>query len=385
MTERELREIKRRFTPEKSNIPKIVGCLVNTNKEIVSKISQSLDFSDSAAAEKLLAVMKKTLTGGIGTRLTEISFTTKQVTDSEEHKLLMELRKSALTDEEVLGRLYSKIINSLSFESNYVILLANDVYDVFSRTSDGESGGSSEVFSYVVAAICPVKNAPESLSFKEADALFHIDGSEPTLGSPELGFMFPAFDDRHSNIYGALLYTRSSTESYGEFTKNIFASEPPMPTVVQKSTFNECISASLGEDCSLEVVRAVHEQVGEMIEAHKESRIPEPLKITKGTVKTLLSGCGIEEEKCDTAAEAFEKNFGVNAEITPKNIITPGKFTLETPDVSIKVNPEKRDLVSKKTINGEEYILIRVTGGVEVNGIFLGDGIKKSPDAEEII
>ena len=234
-----------------------------------------------------------------------------------------------------------------------------------------------------ISAICPVKNAPESLSFKEADSLFHIDGSEPTLTSPELGFMFPAFDDRHSNIYGALLYTRSGTESYGEFTKSIFASEPPMPTVVQKSTFNECISASLGESCSLEVVRAVHEQVAEMLEAHKEAHIPEPLKITKGTVKTLLSGCGVEEEKCDTAAEAFEQSFGVNAEITPKNIITPTKFTLETPDVSIKVNPEKRDLVSKKTINGEEYILIRVTGGVEVNGIFLGDTVKKSPNAEE--
>ena len=385
MTERELREIKRRFTPEKSNIPRIVGCLVNSNKQIISKISQSLDFTDSAAAEKLLAVMKKTLTGGIGTRITEISFTTKQVSESEEHKLLSELRKSSLTNEELLNTLYERIINSLNFEGNYAILLANDVYDVFSRSSDGESGGSSEVFSYIVAAICPVKSAPESLSFKESDSLFHIDGSEPTLTSPELGFMFPAFDDRHANIYGALFYTRSATESYGEFTKNIFASEPPMPTVVQKSTFNECLSTALGEDCSLEVVRAVHEQVGEMLEAHKESKIPEPLKITKGTVKTILAGCGINEEKCDTAADSFEKSFGANAEITPKNIITPTKFTLETPDVSIKVNPEKRDLVSKRTINGEDYILIRVTGGVEVNGIFLGDGIKKSADSEETI
>ena len=370
MTERELREIKRRFTPEKSNIPRIVGCLVNSNKQIVSKISQSLDFSDSAAAEKLLSVMKKTLTGGIGTRITEISFSTKQVTESAEHKLLSTLRTSRLGDEGALNELYTKIINSLNFEGNYAILLANDVYDVVTHTSDGERGGAAESFSYVVAAICPVKNAPETLSFKETDSLFHIDGSEPTLLSPELGFMFPAFDDRHANIYGALLYTRSATESYGDFVRNIFESEPPMPTVVQKSTFNECLSASLGEDCSLEVVRAIHEQVGEMIEAHKESHIPEPLKITKGTVKTILSSCGIEEEKCDTAAASFEESFGINAEVTPKNIITPTKFTVETADVSIKVNPEKRDLVSTKIINGEEYILIRVTGGVEVNGIF---------------
>ena len=370
MTERELREIKRRFTPEKSNIPRIVGCLVNSNKQIVSKISQSLDFTDSAAAEKLLAVMKKTLTGGIGTRISEISFTTKQVTESEEHKLLTTLRKSGLTDEEALTSLYTRVINSLDFEGNYAILLANDVYDVVTRTSDGERGEAGESFSYIVAAICPVKNAPETLSFKESDSLFHIDGSAPTLLSPELGFMFPAFDDRHANIYGALLYTRSATESHGEFVKSIFAAEPPMPTVMQKSTFNECISTSLGGDCSIEVVRAIHEQVGEMIEAHKEAHIPEPLKITKGTVKTILASCGIDEEKCDTAAASFEESFGANAEITPKNVISHTKFAVETADVSIKVNPEKRDLVTTKMINGEEYILIRVTGGVEVNGIF---------------
>ena len=370
MTDRELREIKRRFSPEKSNIPKIVGCLVNSNGEIVSKISQSLDFSESAAAEKLLAIMKKTLTGGIGTRISEISFSTKQVSESEEHKLLSELRKTSLSDESVLSKFYAKVIESVKFEGNYAILLANDVYDVYTKSSDGESSGSTEVFSYITAAICPVKAAPESLSFRESDSLFHIDGSVPTLLSPELGFMFPAFDDRKSNIYGALFYSKSATDSYGEFTRKIFASEPPMPTSTQKASFNECISRSLGDDCSIPVIRSVHEQVAEMIIEHKESHIPEPLKITKGTVKTLLMGSGAPEEKCNAAAEAFEETFGINAEVTPKNIITPTRYVIETEDVTIKVNPEKKDLISTRTIDGEEYILVKVTGCASLNGIF---------------
>ena len=41
MTEKELREIKRRFRPEKSNIPRIVGCFVNENKEIIARISST--------------------------------------------------------------------------------------------------------------------------------------------------------------------------------------------------------------------------------------------------------------------------------------------------------------------------------------------------------
>lgn len=371
MTERELREIKRRFRPERSNIPRIVGCIVNSNKVIISKITQGLDFSDSAAAEKLLSVMKKALSGSIGTNLTDITFTTKQVSESEEHKLLMELRKSELKDEAILEKFYAKVIASLNFDGNYAILLANDLYDVITRSSDGEGEKSTEVFSYIVTAICPIKNLPEALAFREADSLFHIAGASSALMAPELGFMFPAFDDRRTNIYGALYYTRSLSESYGDFTRSIFANEPPMPPKLQKETFSDCLSDSLGAECTLDVIRSIHAQVAEMTEAHKEAKIPEPLTLSKGTVKMMLENCGIEEEKTEKAAEAFEESFGINAEVAPKNVISQSKFEIKTPDVTIKVSPEGRDLVSTETIGGKEYILIKVTGGVEINGINL--------------
>ena len=369
MTERELREIKRRFRPDKSNIPSIVGCFVNENKEIIYKISQSIALSESLVSAKLLAVMKKTLSGSLGTNLTDIEFSTKQVSESEEHALLMGLLKSELRDEALLDKFYNKVKESVKFDSNYVILLARDAYDVFSKSSDGESLESNETFNYVVCAICPVKSTPEALSFREADSLFHAISSASVLSSPELGFMFPTFDDRRTNIYNALYYTRSVSESYREFTENIFASEPPMPPKVQKATFNECLSASLEEECSYELVRSVHAQVAEMVEAHKESRDPEPLVITKATVKTILEGCGVAEEKLEKLSQSMDEGFGVNAELSPKNIVSTKKFQLETPEVSIKVDPEHRDLVSTQVINNVKYVMIRVTGGVEVNGI----------------
>ena len=110
MTQKNLREIKRRLRPEKCNIPKIVGCFVNGNKSIVSKISQPLGLSDSLVSEKLLAAMRKTLSGSLGTSLSEISFSTRDVTESEEHKLLMELRRTALNDADVLDRFYKRAL-----------------------------------------------------------------------------------------------------------------------------------------------------------------------------------------------------------------------------------------------------------------------------------
>ena len=153
MTERELREIKRRFRPERSNIAKIVGCFVNENKQIIYRINQPIEFSDSVVSERLLAAMKKVLSGSIGTNLTDISFSTKQVLESEEHKLLMKLRETRLLDSEALESFYIKVIESVKFEGHYVILIANDVYDVFDYGKDGEKGESSEPFSYLISML----------------------------------------------------------------------------------------------------------------------------------------------------------------------------------------------------------------------------------------
>ena len=369
MTEKELREIKRRFRPEKSNIPRIVGCFVGSNKSIIARISQPLSLTDTVLSEKLLGVMKKALSGTLGTNLTDIAFTTKQVESSEEHALLMKLRSSSLSDAEALESFYSRVIESVSFDTNYVILLANDVYDVVSHSKDGEEGDSYETFSYIVCAICPVKSMPEALSFAEGDSLFHTMSASALLSSPELGFMFPCFDDRRTNIYNALYYVRSISASYSDFTERIFAHKHPMPPKAQMQAFGECLADTLGDECSFEVVRAVHTEIAEMEKAYKESHNPEPLVITKATVRGVLEGCGIADDKLEKLDLALDESFGKGAELTPKNIVPTRKFELKTPDVTIKVDPEHRDLVSTEIINNVKYILIRATDGVEVNGI----------------
>ncbi len=369
MTEKELREIKRRFRPERSNIAKIVGCFVNENGQIIYRINQSISLSESAASERLLGVMKKTLSGSLGANLTDIAFTTKQVLESEEHRLLMKLRESRLSDSEALEKFYTGVIESLKIKGNYVILLANDIYDVFAYGKDGEKGEASDTFSYLICAVCPLKSLPETLSFRESDSLFHTLSLSCILSSPELGFMFPAFNERRTNIYNALFYTRSLSEGYPEFTERIFASEPKMPPKAQEATFKGCLADALTEECSYEVVRSVHAQMSELIEAHKESRDPEPLTVTKATVKTMLENCGVGEEKIRKLDTAFDESFGKNATLCPKNIIQTQKFELETPEVKIKIAPEHRDLVSTQVIGNVKYVMIRVDGPIEVNGI----------------
>ena len=369
MLDRELREIKRRFRPDKSNVSAIVGCFINENKQVTYKINQSLGLGDSVVSEQLLTVIRKSLSGSIGTSQNQIEFTTKDVSESPKHALLMRLYRSGLKDTEALDTLYSEIAESLDLKTNYIVLLAFDVYDVFSSHSDGEKGESDHQFSYITSAICPVKETKDSLRFREADRLFHTDDNHGVLGNPELGFMFPAFDDRTTNIYGALYYTRSKSSSYPEFTERIFGAPHPMPPVIQKAAFSASLGTALSDECTLEVVKAVHSAVGEMVEAHKESRDPEPLTLTKHTVREVLRNIGVEGESLEKLDTAMDDSFGAGAALTPKNIVSYNKFEVKMPEIRITVSPEYKDLVTTKTVGGEKYLMVKISGPVEVNGI----------------
>ena len=368
MNEKELREIKRRFRPDRSIIPNIVGCFVNANGEIISRFSQSILLSENDESEALLKVMKKTLSGSLGTNLIDMEFSTSDVLESKNHKLLMKLKDTALKDTDVLEQFYDKVRESLRFDGNYVILLANDVYDVYTKENDEECG-SSTTFSYVICSICPLKDTDAGLFFRESDRLFHSVASNAVLTSPYLGFMFPTFDDRMSNIYHSLFYTKDLAAAHTDFIQNVFGKKPPMPAKIQKTTFDYCLKTALGDECSLETLKSVNKQISEMVEEHKELKVPEPLTLTKATVKAILENCGVDEEATSRLEKEIDDSFGKNAELRPKNIVKSGAMEIKLPDIVLKVKPEAQALVSTQIIGGKKYILIEATDAVEVNGI----------------
>ena len=93
MNEKEVAEIRRRFRADKGNITHVRGCYVNEKGEIVSQFDQSLTLMPQEESEKVLTVLKKTLSGSVGKNLVDVNFSTRQVIDSPEHGLLMALRQ----------------------------------------------------------------------------------------------------------------------------------------------------------------------------------------------------------------------------------------------------------------------------------------------------
>ena len=371
MNDKEIAELRRRFRADKTSISRIRGAYVNEKREIISEMDQSVAMMTETEADEILALLKKTLSGKIDTNLLDIHFTTQQVMESPQHKLLCNLRETALQDNDLVHEFYQKIIASLEIEGNYMILLASDAYDVFTYRKDGaKDDESSEVFRYILCAVCPIKMAKPALSYYVRENCFRNIVADSMISPPALGFMFPAFDNRSTNLYGALYYTRATDNSHTEFTDAIFNAGPlPMPATEQKETFRSVLADATGEACSLPVIRSVHAQLHQAMEEHKISKEPEPLTVDKYAIRDMLGFCGVPEENIEQFEEKFDKGFGQNAALSPRNIVETNKFEVKTPDVVIKCNPARTDLVETRVIDGVRYVLIRADGGVEVNGI----------------
>ena len=371
MNEKEIGEIRRRVRRDRSNMTSIYGCYVNANKEIISSFRQSVGMMPENEAEKYFGVMKRVLSGTIGKNLIDISFRTAQVADSPEHKFLMDLRKTALQDDQKRMELFQKIIDTVSFDDNYLILVGCDSYDVPFRSKDDtvQQDASGEVYTYLLCAVCPVKQTKPTLRYVAEEKEFHDGGITQVVSAPELGFLFPAFDGRATNIYNALYYTHNTKVGNQGFVDALFHVEAPKPAAEQKKSFESLLSTTLGDECSLEVVQTVHDQLCQCIDIHKESRVAEPLLISKEEVKTALKSSGVSDSHVAKFSVDYDETFGFDAQLHPKNIIDNKRFEINMPDVSIKVNPARSDLIETRIIGGVKYILICADENVEVNGV----------------
>ena len=382
MNRKEIAEIRRRFNPDKNAISRVRGCYVNDKREVVSTFDRALMSFPQEEQEKYLAIFKRTLAGVPGRNLIDIEFRPDQVMDDEAHQLLMGLRNTALSVDVGVEQLCRRIIDNLQMEGNYLILMMHDAYDVPFRHADENKADviSEEVFNYILVSVCPVKLTKPALSYFSEDNAFHSRDLDWVVAGPELGFMFPTFDDRATNIYSALYFTRDAADVHDEFIDAVFHCDAPMPAAEQREVFQAVLEDALDDELSLEVVQTVHEQLRDMIETHDQDKTAEPLVVSKREVAGMLEACGVPDEKLAAFEEKYDTEVGQGISLSAVNIAEPKKFEVRTPDVVVQVNPERSDLIETRVIDGFKYILIRAEEGVEVNGVSINIA---SPETSE--
>ena len=151
------------------------------------------------------------------------------------------------------------------------------------------------------------------------------------------------------------------------FITDVLGSQIPLTAKDQKTTFQSVISDTLGDSCDYETIRNIHDTLNEMLEESKEE--PEPLELSSPDVKRLLERSGVPEEKLENFDEHFTAAAGEKNTLLAANIASVKTFQIETPDVIVKVNPERSDLVETREIDGRRCLVIAIDDHLEVNGI----------------
>ena len=379
MTKQELSEIKKLLTPKNCSITRICGCYVDGEKNKKTELKQAFLALPEEEMFKYFEILRKTLSGTLGKNLLTLDFPLASEEEGGTQEFLLRLRDSKLKDDALLEEFYDRIIANYEYVGNYLILLIHDAYDVPGKTSDGleMEDASDEVYEYILTCICPVDLSKPGLSYDAAENTFRNRIRDWVVGLPDAGFLFPAFNDRCSDIHSTLYYTKDAEELKEGFVDQLLGCPLPLSAGSQKETFQTLIEETLEETCDIEIVKNIHDKLAEMAEEHKEE--PTPLALDKNEVKTILASSGVANEKLEQFDRRYDETAGERTSLLASNIINARTFEVKTPDVVIKVNPERTDLIETRNINGRDCLVIALDGSVMVNGI----NVRSGPDTTQ--
>lgn len=369
MTKQEISEIKKQFTPNKCSITRICGCYVDGEKNKKTELKQAFLALPEEEMFKYFEILRKALSGTPGKNLLNLEFPLQTEEEGGAQEFLLRLRNSRLKDNELLEDYYDRIINSYEYVGNYLILVIHDVYDVPGRTRDNleMEDASDEVYEYLLTCICPVNLSKPGLSYNAEENTFQNRIRDWVVDLPETGFLFPAFNDRSADLHSTLYYSKNSEELRENFVSDILGCPLPLSAGDQRETFQALIEETLGETCDMEVVKNIHEKLNEIVEEHKEE--PEPVILDKNEVKTIFASSGVSNEKLEQFDRCYDETAGEDTSLLISNVVNARSFEVKTPDVIIKVSPERTDLIQTRTIEGRECLVIELDGSIEVNGI----------------
>ena len=382
MNKKEVLEIRKQFSPENCAITRICGCYVDHEKEKKMEMKKAFLSLPEEEAFKYFDIFKHTLSGTIGKNLINMEFPLDQELNGGTQEFLMKLKNSKLQDDLLLEEFYDKVVESYEYGENYYIILIHASYDIPKKAEDGMEmfDASDDVYEYLMCSICPVKLDKASLCYNAEKNNIEDRERSWIVQAPDAGFLFPAFNDRNTDLHSMLYYTRNPEVLQPALMEEVFGCQTPLSAKGQKETFQELVTETLGNACDYETVVSIHENLNEIIEEKKDQ--PEPPTLTKPEVKNLLAISGAPEEVLDHFEEQFDATAGNRTEFLATNLTSTKALEVKTPDVIVKVSPEKAALLETRVINGRSYLLIQIDDQVEVNGVPIRPVTFSEPDTE---
>lgn len=371
MNKKEIAEIKKQFKPEQAVVSRICGCYIDAEKERKLTFREAFLSMSEEEVFKYCDIFRRTLSGTLGKNLLNMEFPLEQEGAGGTQEFLLRLRDSHLEQDELLSEFYDKVVESYYYPENYLILLIDAVYDIPGKASDKTEmfDASDSVYHFVLCSICPVKLSKSGLCYNPESNAIEERVRDWVVEAPANGFLFPAMMDRDTDIHSVLYYSKKPEELQEDFISAALGCDLPLSAAGQRETFNTLLADTLGEQCDYEVVKNIHEELNEMLDEHNRMEEPEPLTLEKQDIRRLMADSGAPEESLETFEETFDAVTGQQAPLLASNIASQKKFSIQTPDVVVTINPERADLVETRLIDGRQCLIITVDDHIEVNGV----------------
>ena len=410
MNKKEVLELKRRFKKDAATFTQLVGCYVDCNHNKICKFGGKFLTLEEDEYYKYLEIANKVLSGTLGNNLLNLEFPREEEEVGGRQQILMALRDSKLEDETLLDTYYDLVIDTYDETGNYLILLYLDSYDVMTRTTDNINvDESEEVYAYLLAAICPVSLSKPGLGYLEDEKRIGPRVRDWVVGAPDTGFLFPAFNDRSTDIHSTLFYTKNTKEPHSEFMANGLGCGVERTATEQKMAFHSIVRNVLGaedestEDILLDIQQNLSDMVDDFVETHDDDDV---FVLDKDTINKILTESNVSEEKASRIEKSVDEAFGEKMPVAENVIDTKalianeirveklaledqvGTLTLQlnekntqleertsqllekqeeidnyiaetkTYDVVLRVKPEKASQITSQVINGEKCLVI---------------------------
>lgn len=411
MNKKEVLELKRRFKKEAATFTRVCGCYVDGNHNKVCKFGNTFLNLEEDEFYKYLEIANKALSGTIGNNLLELKFPIEEEEVGGRQHILMALRASKLEDENLLDTFYDLVIDTYDHAGNYLIVLFHDAYDVMTRTKDNNNlDESEEVYEYLICAICPVDLSKPGLGFLEEEHRIGPRVRDWVVGAVDTAFLFPAFNDRSTDIHSTLFYTKNTKEPHSEFMANGLGCGIERTATEQKMAFHSIVRNVLGaedehtDDVLLDLQQNLSDMIDEYAESHDDDE--DVFLLDKEVVTKLLADSEISEEKAAKIEKSVDEAFGekppaaenvIDSKALVQNELRVEKMALEdqvgtltvqlnekdealaertsqliekqeeidnyiaetkTYDVVLRVKPEKASQIKSQVINGQKCLVI---------------------------
>lgn len=355
MKKKEISEIKKIFTPANCNLTRICSCYVDAEKNKRAELKEAFLSLPEEEMFKYFNIFRGALSGAIAKNLINL--------DSPSDYLL-QLRDSQLKDDDLINEFYNKVIESYDYGENYYIVLVHGIYDVPGKSTDGTTmyDASDFVYEFIQCAICPVKLTKGALSYNTDKNAVEARKRDWIVEAPDTGFLYPAFNDRQTDIWGALFYNKNPKYDLEKLITGVLGAAAPMTAEDEKGTFNNIIEEVLADNCTFKNVTGIYDGIVEKVEESEDGIV----KLDLNQIKKLMEENGGDQGKLSEMEALDYKSF---YELSATNVINTKCFEVKTEGLEIKVKPDYTHHVECRMIDGRPCVVMAVSDHLEVNGI----------------